>query len=135
MSLIQQLKRRNVIRVGIAYCVVGWLVLQMASMVAPMLGLPAWIMPVLLSIGVLGFPFILLFAWSFEITPQGLRRTEQVQPGQSIVEETRATLNKVITSLLVLALLLVLAEQYFPLLSHESAEASSSRRPGSAIQP
>lgn len=118
MSLIQQLKRRNVFRVAIAYCVVGWLVLQMASIVAPMLGLPDWIMPVLLLIGVFGFPFILLFAWTFEITPYGLRRTEQVQPGESVAEETRATLNRVITSLLVLALLLVLAEQYFPLLKH-----------------
>lgn len=135
MSLIQQLKHRNVIRVGIAYCVVGWLVLQMASMAAPMLGFPGWIMPVLLLLGAFGFPFILLFAWSFEITPQGLKRTEQVPQRESIVEETRATLNKVITALLVLALLLVLAEQYFPLLNHESTDGPPSSQPGSTIKP
>lgn len=119
MSLIQQLKRRHVFRVGIAYCVVGWLVLQLASMVAPVLGLPGWIMPVLLLVGVFGFPCILLFSWVFEVTPGGLKRTEHVQPEESVVEETRATLNKVITALLVLALVLVLAEQYFPLLEHD----------------
>ncbi len=135
MSLIQQLKHRNVIRVGIAYCVVGWLVLQMTSMAAPILGLPGWIIPALLLIGVFGFPFVLLFAWSFEITPLGLKRTEQVPLGESMVEETRATLNKVITSLLVLALLLVLAEQYFPLLDHESTDGPGSSQSGSANRP
>ena len=120
MSLIQQLKRRNVIRVAIAYCVVGWLVLQMASIATQALGLPGWTFQVLLFIGVLGFPLVLLFAWSFELTPGGLKRTEHVQAGESIVEETRSTLNKVITFLLVLALLLVIAESYFPLLEHSS---------------
>ena len=120
MSLIQQLKRRNVIRVAIAYCVVGWVVLQMASIAAAALGLPAWTFQVLLLIGVLGFPMVLLFAWSFELTPGGLKRTEQVQPAESTVEETRATLNKVIIFLLALALVLVIAESYFPLLEHNS---------------
>jgi len=124
MSLIQQLKRRNVFRVAIAYCVVGWLVLQLASIVAPAMGLPGWIMPVLLLIGVFGFPFVLLFSWAYEITPRGLKRIEHVQLGESIVEETRATLNKVITALLALVLILVLAEQYFPLLEHDSPDAT-----------
>ena len=120
MSLIQQLKRRNVIRAAIAYCVVGWLVLQMASIAAPALGMPGWTFQVLLLIGVLGFPLVLLFAWSFELTPGGLKRTERVQAKESIEEETRATLDKVIIFLLALALLLVVAESYFPLLNHSS---------------
>lgn len=124
MSLIQQLKRRNVIRVAIAYCVVGWLILQMVSIAAPALGFPDWTFQVLLSIGVFGFPLVLLFAWSFELTSGGLKRTEQVQPRESIVEETRATLNKVIIFLLALALVLVLAERYFPLLEHNSPQGA-----------
>lgn len=120
MSLIQQLKRRNVIRVAIAYCVVGWLVLQMASIAAPALGLPDWTFQVLLLIGVCGFPLVLLFAWTFELTPDGLKRTEPVKATESIEEETRATLDKVIICLLALALVLVVAESYFPLLDHSS---------------
>ncbi|MBE9538952.1 MAG: hypothetical protein IMF06_07705 [Proteobacteria bacterium] len=119
MSLIQQLHRRHMFRVAIAYCVVGWLVLQLARIVAPILGLPGWIMPVLLIVGIFGFPVVLLFSWIFEVTPSGLKRIESVRSGESIVEETRATLNKVITALLVLALILVLAEQYFPLLEYD----------------
>jgi membrane protease YdiL (CAAX protease family) len=122
MSLIQQLKRRNVIRVAIAYCVVGWLVLQMAHIAAPALGFPGWTYQTLLLIGVFGFPLVLLFAWTFELTPGGLKRTEQVQPTESIAEETRATLTKVIIFLLALALVLVIAESYFPLLEHSSPQ-------------
>lgn len=116
MALIQQLKRRHIFRVGIVYCVVGWLVLQLTRIIVPAIGLPEWIMPVLLLAGLFGFPFILLFVWVYEITPEGLKRAEHVKQGESLVEETRATLNKVITALLALALVLVLAEQYFPLL-------------------
>ena len=118
MSLVQELKRRNVFRVGIAYCGSGWLVLQLASMLIPTLNLPDWTMTALLLFGILCFPFVLLLCWTYEITPAGLRRTEHVAPGESVVQETRATLNKVITALLLLALALVLAEQFFPLLDY-----------------
>ena len=118
MSLIQQLKRRHVIRVAIAYCVVDWLVLQTVSIAAPALGLPGWTFQVFLIIGVLGFPLVLLFVWSFELTSTGLKRTEPVQATESVEEETRATLDKVIIFLLALALVLVVAESYFPLLEH-----------------
>ena len=129
MSLIQQLKRRNVIRVAIVYCVVGWLVLQMANVAAPALGLPGWTFQVLLLIGVFGFPLVVMFAWYFELTPSGLKRTEPVQATESIEEETRATLDKVIIFLLALALVLVVAESYFPLLEHSPPESSPPNSP------
>jgi len=116
MSLVQELKHRHVFRAAIAYCGLGWVVLQFAHIALPELGFPGWIMPTLVLIGVFGFPFVLCFAWSFEFTSGGLKRREHVQPGESLVHETRATLNKVITAFLLLALLLVLAENYFPLL-------------------
>jgi len=74
-------------------------------------------MTTLIGIGVLGFPLVLYFAWSFEYTVEGFKRREQVQPGESMAQETRSTLNKLITAFLLLALALVLAEGFFPLLS------------------
>lgn len=81
-------------------------------------------MPVLLIIGIFGFPVVLLLSWVYEVTPHGLKRFENAQSGEALVQETRATLNKVITALLVLALVLVLAEQYFPLLEYDLSPGS-----------
>jgi TolB-like protein len=113
MSLIDELKRRNVFRVGVAYAVVGWVVLEVASIIAPALGLPDWSITLLLFIGVGGLPFALLFAWAFELTPEGLKRTEDVTPDSSITGETGTKLNGIIIALLSIALLLVLAERFF----------------------
>lgn len=117
MSLVQEFKRRHLFRVGIAYCGSGWLVLQLAHLVVVKLNFPQWIMPSLIAIGVLGFPAVLYLAWTYEYTLEGLKRREQVQAGESLTQETRSTLNKLITAFLLLALLLVLAEGFFPLLS------------------
>ena len=117
MSLVQEFKRRHVFRVGLAYCGSGWLVLQLAHLVISKLHFPGWLMSTLIFIGVLGFPLALCFAWSFEYTIEGFKRREQAQVGESLAQETRSTLNKLITSFLLLALLLVLAEGFFPLLN------------------
>ena len=74
MSLFEELKRRNVFKVGIAYVVVAWLVLQVADVLLNNLQAPAWVFQVLLIFLVVGFPFAVLFAWAFELTPAGLRR-------------------------------------------------------------
>jgi hypothetical protein len=73
LSLIAELKRRNVLRVAAAYLTLGWIVTEVTSTVAPMLHPPEWVGPVVLWIGVIGFPFVLLFSWIYELTPEGLK--------------------------------------------------------------
>src|SRR5436309_8554849 len=70
------LKRRNVYKVAIAYAVVAWLLLQAASILFPTFEAPTWTMKVFVAVTALGFPIALIIAWAFELTPEGLKRTE-----------------------------------------------------------
>jgi TolB-like protein len=113
-SLLAELKRRNVIRVAVAYIVVGWVVLQVAEFLSPLLQLPVWTVPFALYLGILGFPFALIFAWAYELTPQGLRRTQDVDPTASITHVTGSMLNKIIFVLMAMATLLLLLDRFLP---------------------
>jgi hypothetical protein len=75
MSLIDELKKRNVFKVGITYVIVAWVVIQVADTLFPTFGAPAWVMPVFTTIIMLGLPLALVLAWAFEITPIGVRLT------------------------------------------------------------
>ncbi len=110
-SLYTELKRRNVFRVAVAYVVVGWVVLQVAEITAPLMQLPDWTVPMALFFGIVGFPFAIVFAWAFELTPEGLRRTEDVHPEESITAATGANLNRAIIGLLALAVTILLADK------------------------
>lgn len=116
MSLVQELQHRHVFRVAIAYCGLGWVVLQLAHLFLPLLNLPPWIMTSLLLLGAAGLPVTIYIAWHFELTTDGIKRRSHVHSGESLVQETRSTLNKLITAFLLLVLLLVLAENFLPLL-------------------
>jgi hypothetical protein len=72
MSLIAELRRRNVFRVGVAYAIVAWLLVKVASVVLPTFKAPEWVMQVFTFLVILGFPLTLVIAWAFELTPQGL---------------------------------------------------------------
>src|SRR6058998_3606594 len=71
-----ELKRRNVYKVAAAYTVVGWLLIQVATQVFPFLEIPNWAIRLVILLTALGFPVALIIAWAFELTPQGLKRTE-----------------------------------------------------------
>ena len=73
MSFFEELKRRNVFRVAIAYLVIAWFLLQVDDTLAPALLLPDWINTALAFFLVLGFPLAILFAWAFELTPEGIK--------------------------------------------------------------
>ena len=73
MSFFEELKRRNVFRVAIAYLVIAWFLLQVGDTLAPALLLPDWINTALAFFLVLGFPLAILFAWAFELTPEGIK--------------------------------------------------------------
>jgi TolB-like protein len=79
-----ELKRRNVYKVAVAYAVVAWLLVQAASILFPTFEAPAWVMKVFVVVILLGFPVALVIAWAFEMTPQGMKRTEDVGPDEVI---------------------------------------------------
>ncbi len=77
-QLFDELKRRNVLRVAIAYIVTAWLLLQVADVVLNNIEAPDWLFRAILLLVALGFPFALIFAWAFELTPEGLKREHEV---------------------------------------------------------
>ena len=104
MSFFNELKRRNVFKVGIAYVVVAWLVAQVLQLVFESFGTPDWVMKTVLVLLATGAPFAIFFAWAFEMTPEGLKRESEVDRSQSITHETGQKLNHTIIAVLVLAL-------------------------------
>jgi TolB-like protein/Tfp pilus assembly protein PilF len=77
-NFFAELKRRNVYKVAVAYAVVGWLLVQVATQVFPFLEIPNWVVRLVIALVVVGFPIALVIAWAFEATPQGIKRTEDV---------------------------------------------------------
>jgi len=103
-GLFQELKRRNVVRVGVAYIVVGWVGAQIAELLFEAFGTPDWVLKTVIVLIAIGFPFALIFAWAFELTPDGLKKTRDVDLDQSITPRTGQKLNYVIIAALVVAL-------------------------------
>ena len=89
-NFFAELKRRNVYKVAVAYAVVGWLLLQAASILFPTFEAPSWVMKVFVSVIILGFPVALILAWAFELTPEGIKRTEDVLPNELDQAQDRA---------------------------------------------
>ena len=104
MRLLNELKRRNVIRMAGLYLVGAWLLVQVAGTVLPMFGAPDWLPRSVVILLAIGFLPALIFSWVFEMTPQGLKRDEDVAPEQSIAPQTARRMNRMIIAVLVLAL-------------------------------
>ena len=104
MSLFNELKRRNVFKVTIAYIVMAWLVMQVADVILNNITAPEWVFHVLLLFLVIGLPFTVFFAWAFEMTPEGLKREHEVDRSQSITTQTGRTLDFLIIGVMVVAL-------------------------------
>ena len=77
-NFFAELKRRNVYKVAVAYAVVGWLLIQVTTQVFPIFEIPNWAVRLIVLLIVIGFPIALTIAWAFELTPEGLKRTEDV---------------------------------------------------------
>src|SRR5437763_6927262 len=77
-SFFAELKRRNVYKVAVAYAIVGWLLIQVATQVFPFLEIPNWVVRLVIALVMIGFPIALVIAWAFEATPEGIKRTEDV---------------------------------------------------------
>ena len=104
MSLFSELKRRNVFRVGIAYLVVSWLILQVADVILNNVEAPGWVFHVIMLVLAIGFPVSVLFAWAFELTPEGLKRDFEVDRAKSVTPQTGKKLDRLIIGILVVAL-------------------------------
>jgi len=113
MSLFGELRRRNVFKVSLAYTILSWLLIRLVDSLSPVLGAGDRFMQILTLLLVLGFPVIVLFAWACELTPEGLRPTSHVEQGKSITEETGRRLNYILLTLLVIATIVLVADNYF----------------------
>ena len=112
-SLFTELKRRNVVRVAIAYIIMAWLLLQVIDVMLQVLGLPESVGKFMFLLLIVGFPLALFFAWAFELTPEGLKREKDVDRTQSITPHTGRKLDRVIISVLVLAVGFLLFDKFF----------------------
>ena len=102
-NFFAELKRRNVYKVAVAYAVVGWLVIQISSTVLPTFHAPEWVVQTLVVLVALGFPIALVLAWAFELTPDGIKRAEDVAPHESITPKTGRKLVGITVVLAVIA--------------------------------
>ena len=111
-SFIQELKRRNVFRVAIIYVLVSWVLMQIGDVMFPALRLPEWTPTLLVAFLLLGFPVAVIFAWAFELTPDGVARTSDVPESESVTSETGQKINYLIIAVLVVAVVFLLGKDF-----------------------
>ncbi len=87
-NFFAELKRRNVYKVAVAYAVVSWLLIQIATQVFPFFEIPNWAVRLVVLLLILGFPVALILSWAFEITPEGIKRESEIAPSESITDHT-----------------------------------------------
>ncbi|MBT8210614.1 MAG: tetratricopeptide repeat protein, partial [Eudoraea sp.] len=107
-----ELKRRNVIKSAVAYLVVAWLITQVLATVLPVFDAPDFLLKWSIVLLAVGFPVWLVFAWIFEITPEGIRRTDEIEHDESISKKTGSRLNKLIIGALVLVVVVLLVDRF-----------------------
>jgi len=111
-GLFEELKRRNVVRVAVAYLAAAWLILQVLDLVIESVAAPPWVMQLILALFAIGFPVVLVFSWAYEITPEGLKRERDVDRSRSIAAQTGHRLDRVIVMVLVIAIGVVLVDRF-----------------------
>ena len=104
MSFFKELKRRNVVKVSSVYLITAWLVIQIVSVISPYLQLPTLFGTIVTVVLIIGFPIACIFAWAFELTPEGIRPTSDVEQGTSITNQTGRKINLWLVSVVVLLL-------------------------------
>ncbi len=112
MSFFNELQRRNVVRVGVAYTLVAWVIAQVAEFAFENFGAPEWAIKSLVVLMLLGLPLVLVFAWVYEMTPEGLRKEKEVDRTASITPQTGRRVDRVIIGALVIALGFFAADKY-----------------------
>ena len=110
-SFFTELKRRNVFKVGVAYVVVAWLLLQLTDIVLPTFNAPSWVAQTITFVLLLGFPVAVFFAWAFELTPEGLKPTHEVEQSESITHVTGRKLDFIIIGVMGLAIVFLVVNR------------------------
>jgi TolB-like protein len=112
LSFFTELQRRNVVRVGVAYTVIAWVIAQVAEFAFESFGAPDWTIKSLVVLLLLRLPLALIFAWVYEMTPEGLKKEKDVDRSQSITPQTGRRIDRVIISMLVIALAFFAFDKY-----------------------
>ncbi|HET7063438.1 MAG TPA: tetratricopeptide repeat protein [Rudaea sp.] len=112
MSLLAELRRRNVYRAAVLYAASAWLLVQVATQVFPFFHIAEWVVRWIVVAAVIGFPFALLFAWFYEWTPQGIQRESEVAPEASITRQTGRKLDRLIFVVMGVAIVLLLTDRF-----------------------
>lgn len=112
-KFVSELSRRNVFKTAGAYAVVGWLIIQIAVTVKEPLHLPVWIDTVAIIAVIIGFPFVLIASWIFELTPDGFMKTDEIDKQRSIANETGKKINRITIGALSVVIVLLLTERLF----------------------
>ena len=120
-----ELRRRNVYKVAAAYAVVGWLLIQAASIILPTYEAPGWTMKVLIAALAIGFPIAAVLAWAFELTPEGFVRSDEVTPQESITRRTGRKLDFLIIGVLMIVITLLVTDRFWRPASSSSANGKS----------
>ena len=110
MRVLGEMRRRNVFKVSVAYTILSWMLVRLVDALMPALGGGERAIQITTLALILGFPVIVLFAWSYEITPDGLRPTSHVEKTKSITAETGRKLNYFLIALLALAAAVIIVE-------------------------
>ena len=135
MTFFTELKRRNVFKVASVYLVTCWIILQVVSVIAPALHLPVIFSTITTVILAIAFPFVCIFAWAFELTPDGLKRTHEVGINESISDQTSSKINYYLVTALLLALAFIAYEKLFTSVADESLERSIAVLPFEDMSP
>src|SRR3954465_8642591 len=123
-GFFSELRRRNIFRVAVAYAIVSWLIIQIAAATFPVLEIPRWCVRLVIVRVVLGFPVALLLAWAYELTAEGLKRTEDIAPTEAARRPVTQRLNFTIISVLTCALAFLIYQRYHPSSSSDLPEKS-----------
>ncbi len=128
-SFFAELKRRNVYKVAVAYAIVAWLLIQIATQVFPFFEVPNWGVRLVVLLIAIGFPIALVLAWAFELTPEGIKRSDAVAPNESITHHTGRKLTALTVIVAVVAAILLL----FQLARHKPAVATGNPTAASIV--
>jgi len=114
MSVFAELKRRNIFRVALLYIVAAWLILQLADALFGLLGVPEWVFRMIFALLLICFPAVLAFSWVCEITPEGIKREQNVESEASITAHTGRKISRITLVLVALAILLLVTDRMTP---------------------
>jgi len=104
MKLFEELKRRNVIKATMAYIVIAWVLIQVLTIILPIFQAPSWVLKTLMILMAIGLPIWMIFSWVYDVTPEGLKKTETDSTDESVTATTNKRLNIIIVVMLLIAI-------------------------------